>query len=304
MLRRQCDRDGQPVQADNICMIFVVDPDREVAPQQAAFVWQRLWEMRDLAPIGAVLPAVVTSACPLLPDETANATLVATLTQVPAGSAWASFDIDLARFVRGKGKLRKTALERDLRACIAEGERRHDETRWNDLDQRADSNNNRRLSVFVRGWGDVVVRQNREPLALETLRELEKLADWIGEVLASESRAVAQDNGYCPAHDIAGARVLSHGREMNARWRRAVMDNGLRHRNLLTLSPWDMFPRDEPADFRYMNLLPVVRKAHSVSMRRDVDISCWGASDFRAFHERVSAILRSTSDLPLVAKQV
>jgi hypothetical protein len=285
-------------------MFFVVDPDREVAPQQAALVWQRLWEMRDLAPIGAVLPAIVTSACPLLPDETADAMLVATLTQVPAGSAWASFEIDLARFLHGRGRLREAAFERELRACMAEGERRHDETRWSDEDQHADSNNNRRLSVFVRGWGDLVARRKWEPLDLETLRELEVLTDWISGILTAESRAMAKDNGCCPAHDIAGARILSHGREMNARWRRAVMDNGLRHRNLLTLSPWDVFPRDEPADFRCMNLLPLIRKAHTVSMRRDADLSQWGARDFRAFHTRVSAILRSVSDLPLVAKQV
>ncbi len=260
--------------------------------------------MRDLAPIGAVLPAVVSSACPLLPDEAVGATLVATLTQVPRGSAWASFEIDLVDFLHGKGGLRDAAFERELRACVAEGERRHDETRWGDEDQHADSNNNRRLSVLVRGWGDLVARRQREPMALETLRELEELADRISAILTAESRAVAQDKGYCPAHDIAGARILSHGREMNARWRRAVMDSGLRHRNLLTLSPWDVFPRDEPADFRYMNLLPVIRKAHTVSMLRDADLACWDACDFRAFHARVSAILRNASDLPLVAKQV
>jgi hypothetical protein len=91
---------------------------------------------------------------------------------------------------------------------------------------------------------------------------------------------------------------------MNARWRRAVMENGLRHRNLLTISPWDVFPRGAPADFRYMNLLPLIHKAHAVSMHRDADISCWDARDFKAFHERVSAILRSASDLPLAARQV
>ena len=285
-------------------MFFVVDPDTEVAPQHAALVWQRLWEMRDLTPIGAVLPAVVTSACPLLPDESADAMLVATLTQVPAGTAWASCEIDLGRFLNGRGRLREATFERALRACVAEGERHHDETRWSDAGQHADSNNNRRLSVFVRGWGDLVVRQQREPGALETLRELEALADKVRDILKTESRAMAQETGYCPAHDIAGARVLRHGQEMNARWRRAVMDNGLRHRNLLTLSPWDVFPRNQPADFRYMNLLPVVRKAHSVSMRRDADIGGWNERDFRAFHERVSAILRSASDMPLVAKQV
>ena len=285
-------------------MYFVVDPDMEVSPQQAALVWERLWEMRDLTPIAAVMPAVVTSASPLLPAEDADAIVVATLTQVPAGTAWVSCELDLCRYLRRDGGLRDAMLEKDLHARVVEGERRHDEMRWDDTGQHVDSNNNRRLSVFVRGWGDVARRSGRQPHGLDMLRELEALADRICAVLADASRSIAAESGYCPALDIAGARVLQHGREMNARWRRAVMTNGLRHRNLLTLSPWDVFPRDEPADFRFMNLLPIVRKAHSVSMRRDVDISRWDARDFKAFHERVSAILRSASDVPLVAKQV
>jgi hypothetical protein len=285
-------------------MFFVVDPDREVAPQQSAFVWQCLWDLRDLAPIGALLPAVVTSACPLLSDETADATLVASLTQVPAGTAWASMEIDLLHYAGRDGEVRMPQLEAALSASIEEGERRHDETRWEDACQLADSNNNRRLSVFVRGWGDLVAMCGASPGRLETLQRMEALAERIIKVLADASRAMAADIGYCPALDLAGARVVHHGQEMNARWRRAVMDNGMRHRNLLTLSPWDMFPRGEPADFSYMNLLPVVRKAHSISMRRDADISCWDARDFRAFHQRVSAILRGMSETPLVARQV
>ena len=77
---------------------------------------------------------------------------------------------------------------------------------------------------------------------------------WILDVLADASRSLAKDIGYCPALDLAGARVVHHGHEMNARWRRAVLENGLRNRNLLTLSPWDVFPRGRPADFTYMNL--------------------------------------------------
>ena len=91
---------------------------------------------------------------------------------------------------------------------------------------------------------------------------------------------------------------------MNARWRRAVMANGLRHRNLLTISPWDVFPRGAPAALRHMNLLPVVRRAHSVSLHRDADISHWQAADFRAFHERVGAILRSAVDAPPAARRL
>lgn len=289
---------------DNERMYFVVDPDRDVAPQHADFVWRRLWEMRDLVPIGAIVPAVVTSACPLLPSETAAATLVATLTQVPADTAWATAEIDLPSFAQGSGELHWQRLESALRDAVAEGERQHVDTRWSGPGQRRDSRINRRLSVFVRGWGDLVDARGLDPRAVATLHDIEALADRIGRTLEDASRALADELGYCPALDIAGARVLHHGDEMNARWRRAVTDNALRHRNLLTISPWDMFPRAAPADFEWMNLLPVVGKAHSVSLRRDVDISCWSARDFRAFHQRVSAILRSASDAPLVARQV
>jgi hypothetical protein len=213
-------------------------------------------------------------------------------------------EIDLLHYAGRDGEVRMPQLEAALSASIEEGERRHDETRWEDACQLADSNNNRRLSVFVRGWGDLVAMCGASPGRLETLQRMEALAERIIKVLADASRAMAADIGYCPALDLAGARVVHHGQEMNARWRRAVMDNGMRHRNLLTLSPWDMFPRGEPADFSYMNLLPVVRKAHSISMRRDADISCWDARDFRAFHQRVSAILRGMSETPLVARQV
>lgn len=285
-------------------MYFVVDPDKEVSPQHSALVWRRLWEIRDLAPITAVLPAVVTSPCALLPDEVADATLVASLTQVPAGSAWALVELDLLNYARADGTLRTELLDAALRNCVAEGERRHDETRWTDHRQNLDSWLNRRLSVFVRGWGDLALRRCTDPGSLDALRDLENLAQHVAAVLESASRALAEANGYCPAVDVAGARVLQHGHEMNVRWRRAVTDNALRHRNLLTLSPWDVFPRSGRADFHYMNLLPVVRHAHSVSMRRDADISFWSARDFKAFHERVSALLRSSSETPLIARQV
>jgi hypothetical protein len=285
-------------------MFFVVDPDKEVAPQHEARFWQCLWEMRDLAPIGAVLPAVVSSPCPLLPDEAANATLVATLTQVPSDSAWVPLELDLAAYLRSDGRVRRASLDAALRARVEEGERRHDNTRWDSPTQQRDSWLNRRLSVFVRGWGDLVALRCADPASLKTLQDLRALADHVVTVLANSSRHLANRNGYCPALDVAGARVLQHGREMNARWRRAVVDNALRHRNLLTLSPWDVFPRQSKADTRYINLLPVLNCANTVSYRRDVDIGHWNASEYKGFYDRVSAILRHKRDIPVVAKRV
>lgn len=285
-------------------MYFVVDPDKEVSPQHSALLWQRLWDLRDIAPISAMLPAVVSSACPLLPDEAADGVLVATLTQVPGASAWVPLEVDLANFIRGAGELQVTKLDAALRASVAEGEQRHDAVCWSSPAQHYDSWLNRRLAVSVRGWGDLVSQRRADPGALETLRELQALAGHVAAVLYDASRALAKRNGYCPALDVAGARVLQHGREMNARWRRAVGANGLRHRNLLTLSPWDMFPRGQPADESYTNLLPLLACAHSVSFRRDVDIAAWSAAQFRRFYARVSAILRRSGEAPLIAKQV
>ena len=285
-------------------MFFVVDPDKEVAPQHEALVWQRLWEMRDLAPISALLPAVVSSPCPLLPDETANAVLVATLTQVPSDSAWIPLEIDIATHLRSDGSVRQPALDAALRETVEKGERCHDVARWDSPGQHRDSLLNRRLSVFVRGWGDLVAQRRVDPASLDTLQELRVLAQHVATVLADASRQLAKQNGYCPALDVGGARVLQHGSEMNARWRRAIVENALRHRNILTLSPWDVFPRHEPADLRYTNLLPVLTCANSVSFRRDVDIRHWNVKEFKGFYDRVSAILRRNRDVPVVAKQV
>jgi hypothetical protein len=294
----------QMAPANNVCMYFVVDPDKEVSPQHAALVWKRLWEMRDLAPVSAMLPAAVTSPCPLLPDEAASGVLAVGLVQVPDGSAWVSLEVDLLRFARADGTIRTRHLDTALRAAVQDGEQGHDASHWGSPAQHQDSWSNRRLSVFVRGWGDIVARRQADPGALVTLSEMHELAAHVTSVLVDASRDLAVEKGYCPALDVTGARVLQHGREMNARWRRAVVDTAVRHRNLLTLSPWDVFPRCGPADLRYANLLPLIKHAHSISLRRDVRLCHWNAREFRRFHDRVAAIMRHSSDQSLIAKQV
>jgi len=285
-------------------MFFVVDPDKEVSPQHSALVWQRVWAMRDLLPVGALLPTGVSSPCPLLPNEAASGVLVSTLTPVPDNSAWVPLEIDLKRYLCPKGGVKRALLDEALSDAVIAGERGHDEARWAGSAQHYDSCTNRRLAILVRGWGDVVARSNADPESLDALRKVLDLAQHVATTLAAASRAIADTSGYCPALDIAGARVLQHGAEMNARWRRAVGDNAIRHRNLLSLSPWDVFPQQEPADFRYTNLLPLLKCANSVSFHREVDISHWNVKEFKGFYERVSAILRRSSELPMIAKQV
>jgi hypothetical protein len=285
-------------------MYFVVDADREVSPQQATLLWERLWEIRDLAPITAVLPAVVSSPCPLLPDEVASALIVPLRALVPEDSAWVPLEVDLCEYLATNGEMRFASLDAALRARVAEGDRRHGTGNWPSEAQRYDSWLNRRLAILVRGWGDVIAERQVDPSSIAALREVRSIAEHVSSLLANASREMADKYGYCPALDIAGAGVLRHGREMDVRWRRAVADNALRHRNLLMLSPWDVFPRHRPADLRYLNLLPVLASANSVSYRRDVDISHWNVNEFKSFYTRVSAILRHSGSDSLIAKQV
>lgn len=285
-------------------MFFVVDPDTEVSPQQSAKMWQHLWAMRNFAPVSAMLPTAVSSPCALLPDEAAGGVLMASLTAIPGGSAWVPLEVDMSKYLGGDNRLRLPLLDAALRDAVEKGEQGHDAARWPCSAQYHDSRLNRRLAIFVRGWGDVVARGGADPESLATLRTMRQLADHVVTTLTAASRAIADRNGYCPALDVAGARVLRHGSEMNARWRQAVVENAVRHRNLLTLSPWDVFPRQEAADFRYTNLLPLLKCANSVAFRRDVDIGHWNVKKFKGFHERISAILRLSSELPAIAKQV
>lgn len=285
-------------------MFFVIDSSASRSPQSEDRVWRHLWEMRDVAPISVVLPTVVFSPCPLLSEEKAEAIMSSTGMQVPQNSAWIPLAVDISRFVRSNGEIRLAALEKALRDCVDRGEALHDSSDWSSSAMQYDSWLNRRLAVAIRGWGDLVRLRGADPGAVDTISGLQDLADFINETLCTRSLTLAREKGYCPAVDVAGVRVLASGSEMKLRWQRAVEHTALRHRNLTTMSPWDVFPRGEPADPRYVDLLPLLRCANSLSFQRDVDISHWNVNEFRSFYERVSAILRRRRDAGQIAKQL
>jgi hypothetical protein len=192
--------------------------------------------------------------------------------------------VDVSQFAHDNGDIRLNALERALSDCVDRGDSLHDSRDWPSPAIQFDSWLNRRLAVAIRGWGNLVKRRGADPRAFRTLTELEELADFINKTLRARSQVLAK--------------------EMKLRWRRAVDQTALRHRNLITMSAWDVFPQDQPADSRYVDLLPLLRCANCLSFQRDVDISHWSINEFRRFYERVSAILRCSRDAGQIAKQV
>jgi len=287
-----------------IAMFFVMDIRASPSPQSADRIWRHLWEMRDAVPVSIVLPTVVSSPCPLLAEERADSVLSATGIQVPQNSAWIPMQVDVSRFVHDNGDIRLNALEKALNHCVDRGDSLHDSRTWSSSAVQFDSWLNRRLAVAIRGWGDLVSRRRADPGAFRTLKELEELAEFIAGTLRARSHAQAKERGHCPAVDVAGMKVLSGGGEMKLRWQRAVDHAALRHRNLTTMSVWDVFPQAGPADLRYVDLLPLMRCANCLSFQRSVDISHWKISEFRRFYERASAILRRKFDAGQIAKQV
>lgn len=285
-------------------MFFVIDTTATCSRRVEDRIWQHLWHMRDVAPVSVVLPTVVSSACPLLAEENANAILSSTGIQVPRDSAWIPMQVDVSQFADDNGDIRSSALEKALDECVDRGDSLHDAHNWRSPAVRFDSWLNRRLAVAIRGWGNLVRRRGADPAAFRTLRELEDLADFINTTLSARSQALAREKGYCPAVDAAGTKIRVSGNEMKLRWQRAVEQSALRHRNLTTMSAWDVFPQDQPADLRYVDLLPLLRSANCLSFQRDIDITHWSISEFRRFYERVSAILRCSGDAGLIAKQV
>lgn len=250
--------------------------------------------------------AVVTSPCPLLPAEPASDFSPLVCMQVPSHSAWIPINLDLAAFADVDGVLSMPALESALAAAVDDGERLHDQTEWPDPLVEYDSWLNRRLAIALRGWGDLVSRRAADPGSLQTLRDMEALAEWCCLILHKRSHELATQRNGCPALDEAGALIMQEKQSLawGRRWKKAVQAAAIRHRNLTTISPWDVFPREKQADLRYADLLPLTRYADSLSFQRDVSITHWNVNEFKSFCERVSAIRRCNGGAGLVAKQV
>ncbi len=251
-------------------------------------------------------PSVVTSQCPLLAAERADEFLPAACMTVPKDSAWIAMQVNLSEYAGQNGDICRNSLRRALHICVDDGDSLHDQTDWIEPLVQRDSWLNRRLAIAVRGWGDLVALRGDDPRSLQTLREMEDLAEWVCTTLHARSRELAANSAWCPALDEAGDRMLQHGSssQWRRRWKQAVARVAVRHRNLTTMSPWDIFPSHQPADLRYVDLLPLTRFADSLSFQRDVTISHWSANDFKGFYEHVSALVRCNGGAGLIAKQV
>jgi hypothetical protein len=257
--------------------------------------WQQLWRLRHVPGVEVAYPCQVRPACGLLSTERATTVLPGTRAQVPAGTAWVPMAIDVSRFIDSAGELQPRVLTRALWRAVQTGEKLHDLVHWPTRGLQYDSWLNRRLAIWLTGFGDLVEARGHPPGSFASLADLSNLLSWARETLCRYSRRIATDTQSLPAlRHQDPSRSLQRGRLRDTwrqHWQAAIKRQAVRHRNLLLMSPWSVFPANKPADHGHADLLPVLRHADTCTLAGRPDLSTWDIDRFVAFHRRAWAML-------------
>lgn len=266
--------------------------------------WEQLWQQRLNTMMRPVYASFVSSQCRLLPGETANGIIPCTNIQAPTGSAWVNVPVDISSFADIDGDLDEEALERTIRAAVEAGDETHSLARWPTAQMRHDGWLNRRLAINLTGIGTLVQRRDADATRFNTLEEMCRLVRRIRDVALTQSQRLASSKGNVPALEQGDpARLMPGGQSRDGwsrRWQQEVTSTAVRHRNLLVISPWSIFPPDA-ADLRYANLLPLLRYADTCSFGPPPKLAAWNLKDFKSFHQQAAAVLHQRGHMHQIA---
>ena len=271
-------------------------------------LWRGLWELRTDPFVHTAFAERILPQCPLLSAERGRAIVSPIGLQAPADSAWVCMSIDLVRFAHPGGALDEQALEACVETCVDAGEALHDRLAWPTADVQHDAWLNRRLAIVLSGFGDLLRIRGMAPSDHDSLRYLNRVLLRLRMSAQAQSRVIAMRSEPLPAIGLSDpSHGLPHGsirEDWRRRWREAVRATQVRHRNLLVISPWSLFPTDARADYEYAELLPLLRHADACAFRRNLSIRHWNFSQFKHFHQRARAILKQRVATSQIAKHV
>jgi len=266
--------------------------------------WLQSWHLRNCRYIQTAFAPNVTSPCPLFAAETATGILPTLGLQIPPGTAWAVSQLNVCDFTDSSGELDEPALREGLHRYVASGDGVHDAADWPTAAMCHDSWSNRRLAINLTGVGDFAKSQGMDPRSLIALQELETIVRLIRNIVDECSRELANKKEYAPALEIAGDGAATAGHAWRSRWQAALQFAATRHRNLLCISPWSVFPAAESADARYCDLLPILAYADTCAFAGVPCLRSWNVNEFRYLHQRAGAILEQKDAQQMIAEQV
>jgi hypothetical protein len=266
------------------------------APHGTDADWRALWDLRMEPQLRLATATEVTSACPLLAAESAVAVVPGIELQAPVASAWVRREISLPELADDRGRVDEHGLQDAAERAVEAGDRELARAEWPTARMRHDAWLNRRLAVEITGIGTLVARQGLDPADFGTLLAVGRLVARLRSAMVDRSRRLAAICGALPALDQAGRMAALSDRRLQEGWRRhwrqAIDSAAVRHRNLLVISPWSLFPAGEPADYAYSNLIPLLRHADACTIPAPADLSGWTFGEFVNFHRQVAAVLQ------------
>jgi hypothetical protein len=269
--------------------------------------WLENWQLRWTGQVRVLCAPFVLPQCPLLSIEPATNVVPSVSVQAPQGSAWIPLRLDLSRFADDKGALCQTALELALCRCVEAGDLLHDLAHWPTAQMRHDSWLNRRLAIILSGFGDIAQRRGYDPARFASLAELSDDLRWVENILRGQSQAIAKRTQSLPALEQSDpSRALPAGVASTGwreRWQHAAEIAAHRHRNLVVMSPWSVFPSAQAADYRYADLLPLLDFAHALAFTKTPPIAGWNVSEFKSFYHRAWAVLDARSVTQHIAEE-
>ncbi len=271
--------------------------------------WFFLWRQRKSpTPVLPAYGGMVRSACPLFSEEVAASVLPVTGVQVPANTAWLPIEIPLPSFTDSRGHIDWRRLVLSLSEAVIIADQVHDHLAWSCPPQYADAQLHRRLAFSLTGLGDLVLRRAWCPAKLDSLNWLSEIVMRIRRELYAASAKLAQKSGVPPAFARADPSIgLSAGPQRDiwrSRWRSAVQEAAVRHRNMLVLSPYAVLPAAPDCRPEFTDLLPVIRHADAWSFAFGADLSGWNIVEYERFHRRAWAVIQGHNARPVVAAGV
>jgi hypothetical protein len=210
-----------------------------------------------------VLESTTRSSCDLCGAERADSVLPLSCFEVAHETAWLTLQIDIKNVGPG--------LRRMLRVGLRLADNLIDQVDWGSYQVHEDAVENRRLAIQVSGIGDLVDRQGWNPAVFSTTRAVSRRLALLKALLVSESQSLARRRGPFPAlgtDALVQVLVPRFGRKSAES---LVRRHSLRHRHLLALSPFGVFPRHNPSftPADYLHLLSGLRWADTIALYGD-----------------------------------
>jgi len=280
----------------------------EAVRQKQDCFWRQCWKLRNNRFVRAAFAPLVMSPCPLLSSEVARGVSPTSGLQVPLGTAWTPMQVNLTRFAKGHGELNELALREFLQRCVELGESSHDNVDWPTASMRHDSWLNRRIAITVVGIGDLTKLWSMDPRSFTTLKELSDMLEQVRGAINDHSRQLALQKECLPALDLSdpsrgpGCDIVQLG--WQKRWRKALDFAAVRHRNLIAMSPWAVFPTGTSADSSYSDLLPLLEFFDVCGFPGTPCLRHWKPNEYKDFHRRAWAVLERKDARQLFAEQV